>query len=104
MNEVSEDCKNCVFFRLHGTFEYLGYCVKSGELLVLSGERKPCSNFKKVTFEDLENIISSGGSLYCITCGVYIHTVEELKSHLEKHIVVGSFSDMVASEEAPIAD
>lgn len=98
-------CRNCVFFKVHDSYEYLGYCINLREVVVLSSEKVPCPQFKEVTLEDLKRVLSSEGFLYCVTCGEYIHTIEELGRHLEKHIIVRShFSDDVAGEESPVAD
>lgn len=99
------DCRECLFFRVHDSFEYLGYCVSLKEVVVLSDKKKPCPHFKEVTFEDLKEVLSSEGFLYCVTCGEYIHTLEELEKHLKNHVITRShFSDDVAGEESPVAD
>ncbi len=104
MNEAVADCRNCVFFKLHDTHEYLGYCINLKEVVVLSGERRPCPQFKEVTLDDLRRVLSSEGFLYCVTCGAYIYTLEELEKHWRRHVVVSSFADDVAGEESPTAD
>jgi len=104
VNEAMPDCRNCVFFKLHDTYEYLGYCVNLNEVVVLSGGRRPCPHFREVTLDDLRKVLSSVGFLYCATCGEYIYTLEELEKHLRKHVVTSGFSDDVAGEESPAAD
>jgi len=104
LGKPATNCRNCLFFKVHDSYEYLEYCINLREVVVLSDEKTPCPQFKEVTFEDLKEILSNEGFLYCVSCGEYIH-FEELEKHLGKHTVIrGHFVDDVTSEESSVAD
>ncbi len=95
-------CGRCVFFRPHDVYEYMGYCTKKG--LLVTADNRPCSDYKEASVEDLKKVLEERGWLYCASCKEPIYDVDDLMKHAAHLHYQDTFSDEVATEEAPAAD
>lgn len=89
----------------HDTYEYLGFCMAKGEVVVFSREEEiECGEYREFTVGEAERVIKGKGWIYCATCKSTVFSVEELERHIGHFLTLGIYSDSVASEEAPPAD
>jgi hypothetical protein len=98
-----KDCRKCVYFKSHDTYEYFGLCIEKNELQVKTPSMEACHEYKEVGIDDLKNVLFRRGWIHCLSCNKAIYTVEELVEHLEDELGLDLYSDVVASEEAPTA-
>jgi hypothetical protein len=97
------DCRKCLRFQPHDTFEFFGLCTHTNELKIKYPAKSNCEAFKEISLEGRLRVLSLRGWLRCRSCNRVLFTVEELREHLDDEIGGEVFSDIVASEEAPAA-
>ena len=100
-NEKSR-CVQCNHLTLHDVYEYLGLCVRNGDLMIVSSEA--CKDFEELRRERIEEAIQKRGWAHCVSCNRPIYSIEELKAHRCPLIRPEVYVDEVAWEEAPCAD
>ena len=92
-----------MFFRPHDTYEYFGLCTDENKLKIKKPYMETCDKYREVELEYLKKVLLWKGWLHCLTCNKAIYSVEELFQHLDDELGPYVFSEIVASEEAPIA-
>ncbi|MCS7104962.1 MAG: hypothetical protein NZ954_05295 [Thermofilaceae archaeon] len=79
-------CGKCRFYVAYPFHETLGYCSTRSEFTTCSST--PCSEFKPLSLEDVEDALAKHGFVYCLTCRSSLTNLEEAFEHLSSgHIV-----------------
>lgn len=103
MRKMENDCRNCVHFQHHDVYRYFGVCVKKNELKLTTPAMEVCNEYQEISLEDLKRTLLRKGWIRCLSCNKTLYAVEELEEHIEDELGFDLYSDIVASEEAPVA-
>ena len=101
--DQQKDCKKCVYFKNHDTFRYFGVCGNKTRLLITAPSMEVCDDYQETSLEDLKEVLLKKGWIRCLSCNKALYTVEDLVEHLEGELGFDLYSDIVASEESPVA-
>ena len=95
-------CCTCVNFMPHDVYEYMGFCVRRGQIVV--SDETTCECYRELAFDDIRRALVDRGWVYCVTCRQPIYSMDELEKHIGETIAIGVYVDSVASEDSPPAD
>ncbi len=96
-------CENCVYYRQHPLYNFMGYCEKKGSTVFAD---ETCPEAVQMPIKDAEMLFEDYGWAYCIDCRSVLFDSSELKRHMGLgHSVTQRFlEDEVATYESPGGD